>query len=461
MPPATVFYPSPYLCIGTEEFENTRGKRVVPVFRTSDAKMLTVSTSLANLLKRESFTAEELSSAQREALLGARLVCTDPQEARKIQYDHISDTVDAVSARTFVLFPTSYCNMGCAYCGQEHLKGGMTKDHRASVMRRVSTAIRSGISAVDIRWFGGEPLMAFAVLRSMSREFIAEADAAGVAYRSNIVTNGSLLDERKLRSLVDECRVSTLHITIDGPQEVHDRHRPLKSGGRSFERLVSFLADATADPHYANTRFVLRTNVDVENSDYVDEYFQLMADRGFGDRNNVQFSLVAVHPWSNDVSKLEISKREFAAKEMGWLRKMTELGLNCQLLPSARKPIPCGAITREAEVIGSNGSMFSCTEQPLVPEHESNSVLVQLSALPPDELRPAGQFDDWPTTVRQGEVPCSRCWMLPICGGHCPKAWSDGDIPCPSSKINMPDRLALEARRLGLVPAGAAPAVVD
>ena len=72
--------------------------------------------------------------------------------------------------------------------------------------------------------------MAFAVIRQMSRELVAEAEATRTGYDSNIVTNGALLDDRKLRTLVQDCRISALHITIDGPAEIHDAHRPLKSG---------------------------------------------------------------------------------------------------------------------------------------------------------------------------------------------------------------------------------------
>ena len=37
-----------------------------------------------------------------------------------------------------------------------------------------------------------------------------------------IVTNGVLLDSRKLAALVDECRITEYHITIDGPAEIHN-----------------------------------------------------------------------------------------------------------------------------------------------------------------------------------------------------------------------------------------------
>ena len=277
-----VVYPSPYIFVGEEEFETDSGARVVPVYRSSDATLIMVSTGIAAQFSRDEIPTDQFADAELKGLLNAKLLCTDPDSVRRDVYKGISDAVEATRKRTFVLLPTSYCNMGCEYCGQEHTKGGLSRDHRAVMVERISHAIRDlATEAVSVRWFGGEPLMAFAVLKAMSAQLIAEADRAGVPYDSNIVTNGALLDERKLAILTRECRISTLHITIDGPEEIHDSHRPLKSGGKSFERLVTFLSKVIADSEYSDIAFVLRTNVDTRNNGYVSEYLKTMAARGF------------------------------------------------------------------------------------------------------------------------------------------------------------------------------------
>lgn len=39
---------------------------------------------------------------------------------------------------------------------------------------------------------------------------------------------------------------------------------------------------------------------------------------------------------------------------------------------------------------------------------------------------------------------CKEYIMLPACGGGCPKHWIDGnDMPCPSYKINLKEKLLL------------------
>lgn len=454
MPPEVLF-PSPFIAIGTEEFETPSGIRVVPVYRSSDAALVLVSPAIACLLSGTAIAVDAINGELRRRLSQARLICADQEEERQHYYRKITEAAKSGANRTFVLLPTSYCNMACDYCGQQHTKQVLVGSHRNTILRRIQNAINeSGTKSISIRWFGGEPLMAFAAIRQMSQIIIEAADAARKDYESNITTNGALLDKRKLRVLVEECRVSTFHITLDGPAEIHDMHRPLKSGKKTFERLTSFLAEAVASPENRSIRFVLRTNVDVRNSEYVSEYLHAMASCGFARRPNVLFSLVAVHPWSNDVSALELSKKEFASREAAWINEMSDLGLNFQLLPTDIKPLACGAVTRAAEVTSTSGRIFSCTEQPLVLWHEKHSALADSAKLAADQLRPVGEFDDWDQSVAQKKVPCGTCWMLPVCGGHCPKAWHEGDIPCPSMKLNIAVRLSLACRRRGLRPVG-------
>lgn len=303
-----ISYPSPFIFIGSQEFEAPSGARLIPVYRTSDATLVLVSPELARIISQESIPPGTIDAEQEKILADARLICADQEEARREHYQKLAGAGRRQDSRTFVLLPTSYCNMGCDYCGQEHTKQALSGDHRSIILKRIQRAINNpGTKSVSVRWFGGEPLMAFAAIRQMSRALIDTAGAAGKEYHSNIVTNGALLDRRKLQVLVRECGISTFHITLDGPAEVHDTHRPLKSGQGSFRRLVSFLSEVTAAPEYRGTSFVLRTNVDVQNRDHISEYLRIMAASGFAGKPNVMFSMIAVHPWSNDVSALELN----------------------------------------------------------------------------------------------------------------------------------------------------------
>lgn len=350
----------------------------------------------------------------------------------------------------FVLLPTRYCNMGCAYCGQEHTRGALGPDHRAAVLARVLAGVDApGTRTVSVSWFGAEPMMGYPVIRGLSRQFIAAADEKGVGYQSRMVTNGTLLTVERLRILAEECRVLRYDITLDGPERIHNAHRPMKSGQPSFSHIVSTVQAALSDPRLTEVGFTLRTNVDVENAGWVDEYLDQMAGLGFVD-DRVTFNLAPVYPWGNDVSRVEIPRRDYAVRETEWMTRMHTLGLRFFALPSAPIGQVCAAVTRSAEIVSGTGNLFSCSEYPLVPQHEATGGLGKITELPVAERRPLGPFDDWHDAIAAGETPCHGCTIMPVCGGACPKQWREGNVPCPPIKYTMQERMDLVARMSGL-----------
>lgn len=351
---------------------------------------------------------------------------------------------------TYVLLPTSYCNMGCSYCGQEHLRGRLTQDHRQAVVDRVFAGMAEpSTRRVRVVWFGGEPMVGWAVIRSLSEKFVAEAERLGKRYDAHIVTNGSLLNLDKVRALHHECRVRRFDITLDGPARIHDVHRPLKNGKKSFDHITSTLQEVIAADDLAGVQLVLRTNVDVQNIDWVDEYLDTIAGLGFA-TDRVFMNVAPVYSWGNDVSALELERAKFAAREVAWMRRMRELGLRFDVVPRHVVGALCTAVTKSKEIISSTGNVFSCSEYPLLPEHEAGGGLGKVTSLPLMVRRPDGPFDDWHNAVESGETPCQKCRMYPICGGACPKQWREGNVPCPSYKYNMQERFDLIAELNGL-----------
>lgn len=448
---------SPYLYVDDSIFVKEDGTRLTPGYDSLRARTLFLNPGIAKIL-REAANDDgklcQLSDSSANTLKDEELICEDADALRAASYARMTLSASDKSNPIFVLLPTSYCNMSCGYCGQEHVKGAMTIQHRNRIVERVTKVIeKSTTRGISIRWFGGEPLMAFATIRAMSKTMIDTAACANVDYRANMTTNGVLLDRRKLTELVNACQVDEFHITLDGPADIHDNHRPLKSGSGSFERITGFLRQIIQEEEFSKVRFILRTNVDTQNSGYVNRYLDQMANMGFGGHPNVLFNLIPVHPWGNDVSQIQVSNEHFASEEVLWLKKMSKYGLNTVFLPTQTKKLVCGAVQRASEVITSE-SIYSCTEHPLVPGFDKEAALIQLSDVSSNCERPLGEFDGWSQQVSRNEFPCGKCWMLPVCGGHCPKSWYEGTPACPSIKFNIAARLRIVAGQYGLTEIG-------
>jgi uncharacterized protein len=442
---------SRYIVISEETYTDETGQRLRLVYATRTARVMPVLPRVAAAL-----LADDVRSVPDVLLPGLRqaeVIVPAGEDELTAMVTRNRVAASDPSIVQFILLPATYCNMGCAYCGQEHLRGGLSPDHRNKVRARVLRAIRRDTTQeIKVDWFGAEPMMGFAAIRDLAPDFVQAADEVSVKYSSTMVTNGSLLTKRKLDILVGVCRVGNFDITLDGPPDVHDVHRPLKSGQGSFWKIVSTIREALDDPGYQRVNFDFRTNVDIHNQDRLAEYFDLMADLGFA-RPNVTFSIARVRPWGNDVSAIELSAMEFAERELAWLDTIRRRGLSFSAVPKVAKQVTCPAVRLSGELISGTGNVFSCTDHPLVPEGERDHALGHIADPGLPLFRPAGEFDGWHDEVLAGKSGCRACVFYPTCGGACPKAWREGNPPCPSYKFNIQGRLGYLAAQAGLRPA--------
>jgi uncharacterized protein len=266
-----------------------------------------------------------------------------------------------------------------------------------------------------------------------------------------MATNGSLLTMRTLELLHLECRLTSMEVTIDGPEEMHDRRRLKRNGRGSFHRIVDVLAQTVRRGLIPQLAISIRINIDHENEESVPDLITDLACFGLAGPQ-ITLQLSPVHSWGNDVSDVEIAVKGYAEREAGWLRLAESLRIGYRVLPDHAVASTCKATTRSGEIIDPTGRVFSCSEHPLVPGAPERAVVATVDELAGSQRRPAGLLDDWFDEIDAGGAQCSRCPILPVCGGSCPKLWREGHVPCPSVKHNWADRMDIAVRRLGFTP---------
>lgn len=446
--------PSRYLLIGKGLYRDASGAQVKIGYATRTAKIFAIDPDLAARLAGGDVA--QMPAAELDRLRDLRAVVDSAEnELDAVLSSYRSGSADP-GPRMFTIMPTSYCNMACEYCGQEHFKSAVDRRRIERLAARVVTTIADPVTTlVSVNWFGGEPLLALRVIRELSADFIAAADAAGKPYTARMSTNGSLLTKATLTMLHRDCRLGSVVITIDGPEELHDRRRIKRNGIGSFHRTIAVLADVVRERSLPKLQIAIRINVDSENEQAVADLIVDLACFGLTGPQ-VEFEPMPVHSWGNDVSAVELEGRRYAAMESQWLRLAASLGVSFGTLPTTAKIRTCAATGRSAEIIDSGGRIYSCSEHPLVPGVRDTGILASLDDLAESARRPAGAFDDWYDQVGDGHQQCGRCPLLPVCGGSCPKLWREGYVPCPSFKHNWEQRLDIAARRLGYQPEPAA-----
>jgi uncharacterized protein len=349
-------------------------------------------------------------------------------------------------ARSGVLYqvvqPTAWCQLDCGYCGQEHAGQHLSETAQEQLLARIDQRLQTGTyEQLEIGWFGAEPLAGLLVLRRLTPKLRALAAHHGCTYTARIVTNGLALAADRARELVD-LGITEAEITLDGLAPSHDRRRPTKTGAGTWDRIFAHVRTAAATP---GLQVVVRCNVDRHNVDDVAPLVQALADAGLA--GTVRFYTSPVYSWGNDAHADALTPERYAALELEWMALQMRLGFAAGLVPPRRR-IVCLSVQRDGEVVDAYGTTFNCTEAPYVPAYGTPNVYALTFHRTGEEPSAARaeplQLRHFNEAVLDGSQPaCASCRMLPVCGGHCPKAWQEGHPPCPPARLNMAERLNL------------------
>jgi len=126
-----------------------------------------------------------------------------------------------------VMVVTLRCNTTCVYCHASRANMDATHtDMTPEVAEKtVDFILQSTNPSVTIEFQGGEPLVAFDIVKHVIEYALEKNRSIGKELEFTMVSNLSLMDEEKLAYLVDK-RVQ-LCTSIDGPPDLHDKMRKL------------------------------------------------------------------------------------------------------------------------------------------------------------------------------------------------------------------------------------------
>jgi uncharacterized protein len=89
---------------------------------------------------------------------------------------------------------------------------------------------------VRLSFLGGEPLLNRAVVHAATEAAVKRSLETGVRVGFSITTNGTLIEEQDVEFF--EHHSFAVTISVDGIGDDHDKIRPSKGGGRTFERIM-------------------------------------------------------------------------------------------------------------------------------------------------------------------------------------------------------------------------------
>ena len=172
------------------------------------------------------------------------------------------------------------CNLNCAYCfasqGKYH---GERAVMSLDVGKRALDFLIEHSGArrnLEVDFFGGEPLMNWAVVKELVRYAREREKETGKRFRFTLTTNGMLIDDDVIDFANRE--MHNVVLSLDGRKEIHDRWRVDYAGNGSWERIVpkfQKLVKARGGKNY-----YMRGTFTHANPDFLKD-IQTMLDLGF------------------------------------------------------------------------------------------------------------------------------------------------------------------------------------
>jgi len=332
--------------------------------------------------------------------------------------------------------PTMGCNFDCPYCFEDHRAGRMSaqvQDDVVALAERMMEA--SGSKNLTVTWFGGEPLLAPDIIKSLSMRLMALTEEHGGQYHASIVTNGYLITQENAR-ILDECKVHSAQVTLDGMREAHDATRYLQGGGPTFDTIVENLRAPL--PFSVN----IRHNVHTENRDQMDVLQAFVKELAQDSGNKISYYPAPVS---------DSSVADERGKQVNLLCDGTdsEVGIRQDSMRfSMGRGHYCGAQSIWGVGIDDKGNLQKCWEAVDKPQisfgtaHDWDPEDPFATASNPDNLT---KYLNTACPIPDDE--CRECVWMPVCAGGCPhKRLFEGRV-CVPYKNNAQDYvLALHAR---------------
>jgi len=306
---------------------------------------------------------------------------------------------------SLTIAPTMKCNFACFYCYE--VKSGLTMSKK--VQEKIVDFTRKrlpGAKGLGVVWYGGEPLLAFSIIESLSEKLLELCGEGDIKYSAQIITNGYLLNPDKARRL-SELGVASAQITLDGPPKIHDKRRVLANGKGTFKKILENIKTASEF-----MRINLRVNVDKTNMSETVKLLDLLEKEGVRKKVSIYYARTTMHSdVCVDPKDAYMSLEEFNREHICSMRELVKRGFDAWQKPK-RKTNVCNADALNAFMILPEGKIHKC--------------LIGTGTLGISCIGSVfdGDFNHnynrWLSLDVFEEERCVNCKILPLCMGGCP-----------------------------------------
>lgn len=318
-----------------------------------------------------------------------------------------------------LFFVTNYsCNFDCSYCyqsGYENQTQNLSKEVIDAFFVHVGRNFANKNKYITL--FGGEPFLNSPRHKELIRYTIEQAKERQIEIAA--VTNGYNLLE--YMDILKAGMIREIQVTLDGSLEIHDKRRPLKGGGSTFNKIVEGIDSLIVNNIAVNLRMV----VDKDNIREIPKMAQFAIDKGWTNSGLFKTQLgrnYELHECQINqhllYSRLELYKDLYELiKEFPQIQDFHKPSFSISnfLFENGEMPQPlfdaCTG-TKTEWAFDFTGKIYACTAT-VGKEGES------LGTFYPESELLNSQIEQWEERDILSIPKCKDCSLSLVCGGGC------------------------------------------
>lgn len=298
-----------------------------------------------------------------------------------------------------VIVPTTVCNFACPYCYEQSIAGEIMSEKTINDLISFTKSFNRA-DKIELCWHGGEPLMAFDVIKKILDKL---NDNHIEISKHSLVSNGYLLDKDKCL-FFKKYKLNSVQITIDGLSETHNRSRVHKSGLPTYETIVKNI-DTVFDV-MPECLVKIRMNVHNANKEEAHILYDELTRRWKGQNMWIYFVFANEHEGCKASCIKDQNLLSFA-------KQLYEHGIyNINFYPKAHNLRGCTADYNNSFVIGPKGELYKCW----VDVGRTGRIIGNIT----DKKLNLPLISEYVSGVDMfNDSKCLECLLFPICDGGC------------------------------------------
>ena len=361
-----------------------------------------------------------------------------PQDFDELKF--IKDRLEGIKcnhkAVNMVISPTMKCNLSCIYCYQNRdefneypFMSQKTQEELVTFVRALILDNTEDIENLKVLWYGGEPLLAFPILTSLTGKFTKLCEELDIEYIADMVTNGTLISPKRAEEL-SHLKLRKFQITLDGDAATHNTKRIYRNGKGTFNQILEGVKILIDHDFIVS----LRVNIDETVEKNIDKLLDILEEQNLKNKVNPYFGKLrefehSSHQWECYIRDIE----GYSNTEQRLYEKVVKRGFRLAGYPFP-KYAPCASVVKYSNIsVDPEGFIYKCW----------HDIGVKAEAVGHVRSGFSEDIQKWLEYSPFHFEDCKRCKFLPVCMGGCPLFALNGKKECISIRYTIENYLKM------------------